>query len=185
MYPSSQYAAGTLDRALSRAAANGVAVRPWSERGSSSPDPLVHQPILFTVEADAEPPRGLGPLEDWVRDPLDPDELAARVDRLLARARTLGPVQLALDPDGILRIDQHLVILSPLEVELMAILVPRLGEVVPRADLVAAVWPDRPGDLRLLNRHLVNLRRRLEGLPLALHSVRSYGLVLDKVAPVP
>lgn len=184
MYPSSQYATGTVDRVITRASARGVAIRSWSDRLHAVPDPHVHQPVIFTVDGDAPPPSGLGPLEDWVREPLDPDELAARVDRLLARARTLGPVQLSLDADGLLRIDQHLLILSPIETQLMAVLVPRLGELVSRADLVAEVWPGQEANVRLLNRHLVNLRKRLRGLPLAIHSVRSYGILLDKVAPL-
>ena len=183
MYPSSQYATGTVDRALSRAVAQGVAVRTWSDPLAVVPDPYVHQPVLYTVAGDAPPPRGLGPLEDWVREPLDPDELSARIDRLLARARALGPVYVSFDPDGLLRLDHHILILSPTEAELMALLVPRLGEVVPREELVATVWPGQEANLRLLNRHLVNLRKRLRGLPLTLHSVRAHGILLDKTAP--
>ncbi len=183
MYPTSQYATGTVDRALTRAAAQGVAVRPWADPLHRVPDPYVHQPVLYTLDGDAPPPRGLGPLEDWIREPLDPDELAARADRLIARARTFGPVFVSFDPDGLLRVDDQILILSPTEAELVALLVPRLGEVVPRKELVAAVWSDQEGNLRLLNRHLVNLRKRLDGLPLTLHSVRSHGIILDKVAP--
>ena len=113
----------------------------------------------------------------------NPDELAARVDRLLARARTVGPVYLSFDPDGLLRLDDQILILSPTETELMALLIPRLGEVVTREELVAAVWPGQEGNLRLLNRHLVNLRKRLRGLPLAIHTVRTHGILLDKVVP--
>jgi DNA-binding response OmpR family regulator len=183
MYPSSQYAAGTIGRALSRAAARGVAVRPWSDALDEVVDPHVHQPVLYLVAEGAPPPQGLGSLEDWVREPWDPDELAARVDRLETRARALGPVHLSFDPDGLLKLDDQIVILSPTETALMAVLVPRLGEVVSRGDLVAAVWPGQEENLRLLNRHLVNLRKRLDGLPLALHSVRGRGILLDKVAP--
>lgn len=183
MYPSSQYAAGTIDRARSRAHARGVAIRPWSDPLGRVRDPYVHQPVLYTVDGDAPPPRGLGPLEDWVREPLDPDELAARIDRLLARARTMGPVYLSFDPDGLLRLDEQILILSPTEAELMALLIPRLGEVVPREELVASVWPGQEHNLRLLNRHLVNLRKRLRGLPLTIHTVRTHGILLDKVAP--
>lgn len=183
MYPSSQYAAGTVSRALSRAADRGVAVRSWSASLGGAVDPHVHQPVLYLVAHEAPPPQGLGPLEDWVREPLDPDELAARVDRLLARARTVGPVHLSLDPDGLLKLDHQIVILSPTETAIMAVLVARLGEVVSRDELVAAVWPGPEHNLRLLNRHLVNLRRRLDGLPLGLHSVRGHGILLDKVAP--
>lgn len=183
MYPSSQYATGTVDRALARATARGVAVRAWSDPLAGRPDPQVHQPVLYTVDEGAPPPRGLGPLEDWVREPLDPDEVSARIDRLLARARTLGPVCLRFDPDGLLRVDDQILVLSPTETELMALLIPRLGEVVPREDLVAAIWPGQEGNLRLLNRHLVNLRKRFRGLPLALHSVRTHGILLAKVAP--
>jgi hypothetical protein len=182
MYPPSQYATASVDRVLARAASRGIAIRPWSQRLEPS-DPFVHQPVLHLVDGDEAPPRGLGPLEDWVRQPAEADELEARVDRLLARARRLGPVHLSFDPDGLIRVDDRILILSPTEAELMAVLVPRLGEVVGREELVATVWPGQEANLRLLNRHLVNLRKRLQGVALAIHSVRGYGILLDKVAP--
>lgn len=183
MYPSSQYSTDTVDRVITRAIARGVGIRHRADPVSDDVDPHVHQPILHLVGRDDPPPRGLGPLEDWVREPVHPEELEARVDRLLARARTLGPVHLSFDPDGLLKLDEQIVILSPTETELMAVLVPRLGKVVSREELVATVWPGQDANPRVLNRHLVNLRKRLDGLPLAIHSVRGHGVLLDKVAP--
>ncbi|MCU1498164.1 MAG: helix-turn-helix protein [Acidimicrobiales bacterium] len=171
----------TAERALSWTAARGIAVRRWPEPPGTTPDTHVHQPILYVVDADAAPPV-VGELEDWVRAPLDRAEVEARADRLLARARRLGPVYLSFDGDGVLTVDRELVILSPIETEVMRILVPRLGEVVSREELVGRIWPDRVTDVELLRKHLFNLRKRLRGLPLEIHSVRGRGLVLEKVA---
>lgn len=178
----SRVADAPVARSLARAAAHGIAVVRWPRAGSAA-DPYVHQPVLYLVDEVAEPPPLLGELEDWVRHPLDADEVLARTERLVARGRALGPLHVVFDAGGTLRVDGHLVILSPIETQLMAVLVPRLGAVVARPALVAAVWPDRAGEVRLLNKHLGNLRRRLDGRGLAIAAVRSHGVVLTKVAP--
>ena len=73
-------------------------------------------------------------------------------------------------------------ILSVLEAAILEVLVSRLGAVVARDELADTVWGDRDTPRHLLNRHISSLRRRLEGLPLALHAVRGRGLLLERVA---
>jgi hypothetical protein len=46
------------------------------------------RPTLLVVPADAPPPRDWGELEDWVRLPLDPLEVADRRRVLLARSHS-------------------------------------------------------------------------------------------------
>lgn len=172
------------DQALAWAAARGIDVRRWPDPAAPIVDHLVRQPVLHVVEPEADPPR-VGELQDWVRRPLDPDEVYARADRLLTRARRSGPVRLAVDPDGVLAVDDRLVILSPTQTALASLLVSRLGEVVAREELVAHLWPDRARDLRLLDKPLGSLRRRLHGLPLRLHAVRHRGILLATTPTVP
>lgn len=163
-------------RALAWIAARGIDVRPW-------PHPDGHPPagasraVLHVVQADAEPPR-CGEREDWIREPLDRDELYARADLLLARAQRHGPVSVEVDDDGILRVDDRIVILSPTEADVLRVLVSHLDRIVDRADLVRAVWGRADAEVRLLAKHVAALRRRLDGLPLELHAVRGRGLLL-------
>ena len=39
-------------------------------------------PTILVLDAAHDPPREWGDLEDWVRLPIDPDELAARIERV-------------------------------------------------------------------------------------------------------
>ena len=45
-------------------------------------------PRLFVVAPDAEPPRCVDPLEDWVREPLDDHEVDVRCRTLARRSFT-------------------------------------------------------------------------------------------------
>jgi hypothetical protein len=45
-------------------------------------------PRILIVPADAPPPRCVDPLEDWIREPVDPDELEIRCRTLEKRAFT-------------------------------------------------------------------------------------------------
>lgn len=172
-----------VHRALRWASARGIALRHWPDATQGVPDPLVHQPTLYLVARGAEPPPP-DELADWVREPAQATEVYARADNLLARAQRLGPVSLALDPDGVLYVDDRIVVLTLIEAEIMRLLVGRLAQVVTREEVLRAVWPDRPDDLHLVHRHVAALRRRLEQLPLTLHVIRGQGLLLEREALV-
>jgi DNA-binding response OmpR family regulator len=172
----------SLDRlpvAISWVESRGIETRPWP-----SPDghPHTDHPVLYLVEPGAEAPR-CGPLEDWVREPVDTDELFARADRLLVRARELGASLTRVDGDGTLRVGDQIIILSDQEARLMRALLDQVGQLVLREDLTAAVWPDDPpADPRALDNRLKTLRQRLRGVPLKIHTVRGWGLLLEQVA---
>lgn len=174
-------AATSAARALAWMRARGIAVRRWPDDRPSAADggTLVHQPTLWVVGLDVDPP-AREDLTDWIREPLDPTELRWRADGLLARAGETGPIYLSLE-DGVLHVDGSIVILSVLEAAILEVLVAHLGSVVARGDLAGRVWGDPEAPLRLLNRHVSSLRKRLEGLPLAIHAVRGRGLLLERV----
>lgn len=173
-----------VQRALRWVRARGIALRHWPDAGEGAPDPHVHQPTLYLVAEGAEPPPS-AELADWVREPAQATEVYARADNLLARAQRLGPVSLSLDPDGVLYVDDEIVVLSLIEAEIMRLLVGRLAQVVTREEVLRSVWPDRPDDAHLVHRHVAALRRRLEDLPLRLHVIRGQGLLLEREALVP
>jgi DNA-binding response OmpR family regulator len=123
-------------------------------------------------------------LEDWVRFPLDADELAVRTAVLADRARDVvpRPWNLVLDGDGVLHNGDRWVALAPKEERVCARLLDHAGEVVSRADLTSAAWPTTlPADSRAVDGVLKRLRRRIEPLGVYIHTVGRVGFLLDNV----
>lgn len=135
------------------------------------------EPRLIVVEEGA-PPAGDDPLEDWLRAPVDVDELRLRVDTLRSRAQRRDPAP-AVDDDGLLRFRGQIVALPPVQRNLAGPLVERMGSVVSREALVRSAWPDGPPRHRnVLDVHIARLRRLLGGIGLELKTVRRRGYLL-------
>jgi len=135
------------------------------------------QPRLLLVEQGAEPPFGDDPLEDWVRVPASEVDVQVRMATLAARARTVATP--LLDGDGVLRFGSLWVSLPPVEGRLTQALLDRFGAVVSRDILSRAGWPDGAPGRNALDVHVLRLRRRLEGVQLAIRTVRSRGYLLE------
>lgn len=138
-------------------------------------------PRLLLIDAGSAPPTITDELEDWVREPLDPDELAVRIATLVERARGTTPraVPVMLDADGVLHAKEVWVALAPLEARVLAIMLERPGAVCHRADLVRAAWPDGfPADARALDGVVMRLRRRVAPLGVRIHTVARQGFLL-------
>ena len=145
------------------------------------------RPRLLVVDPTSAPPASADLLEDWVRSPADPEELAFRRATLAERARRRsGPVVLpVLDDDGILRLGEDWLALSPLETRIVGRLLRDAGAVVRRDELAAAAWPDGPpSDPRALDVRVKVLRKRLALLGLRIHTVAQRGHLLE-VPPYP
>ncbi|NGY59932.1 response regulator transcription factor [Lentzea sp. NEAU-D13] len=125
--------------------------------------------------------------DDYLVKPFSSEHLEARLQAVLRRAR--DSKQLVV---GGLEIDVHLrkatvdgqeLSLTHKEFELLSYLAARQGEVVPRAELLANLWPSNRDD-QTLDVHLSWLRRKLgerAAQPRYLHTVRGVGVRL--VAP--
>src|SRR3954447_15870885 len=91
-------------------------------------------PIVWIVDRAGDPPADWSEIEDWIRLPVDQDELLARIDgveqRALARANRPW-----IDDDDLLRHGDEWVALSPLEARLLRRLLQLPNTVVPRADI--------------------------------------------------
>lgn len=142
------------------------------------------------TEAELVDGLGLG-ADDYVAEPLRPGELVARSAAVLRRAtptvgslggpRRVGPLE--LDPaTRRVAVDGEPVELTPREYALLLALVERQGRVVPREELLAAVWgPEWVGTTKALDVQISGLRRKLGETvesPRLLHTVRGVGFLL-------
>lgn len=132
-------------------------------------------PRLLVVAPGASIPEVVDPLEDWIRDPCDPAELAARLTTLSRRSARGRPT---VDGDGVLRIGSRSVVLPPIEARLAGELLSRVGTVVTRDALMRAGWPDGTATRNLLDVRVLRLRRRLAGTGLEVRTVRHRGYLL-------
>jgi DNA-binding response OmpR family regulator len=160
--------------------ADVVLVRWPGERGRLDALRARGEPRLVVVE-DGPPPIGDDCLEDWLRAPVDVDELRFRVDTLRSRARRHEQPP-SMDDDGVLRYGGRVVTLPPVQRQLAAALLERRGTVVSREALAKGVWPDgMPRERNVLDVHVARLRRLLSSIGLELKTVRRRGyLLLDR-----
>ena len=138
------------------------------------------RPRILLVDPDAAPPLTTSAEEDWVRLPAGRAELEVRARSLLASTtKPTAPANLpVLDTDGVLRHGGQLVTIPPVEARILAVLIGRRGQIVPRDELVTAGWAEGGSDA-LLDSRIKLLRRRIAKLGLTIHTVRGTGMLLE------
>jgi DNA-binding response OmpR family regulator len=112
--------------------------------------------------------------DGYMAKPFSPRELVARVQAMVRRPRTPAPAEPAADTVRRLaelevdeesrevRVDGVVVDLTRTEFDLLAALASRPGRVLQRETLLREVWQtDWEGNLRLVEAHMSNLRRKL------------------------
>jgi hypothetical protein len=120
----------------------------------------------------------LDDLEDWVREGIHPDDLAARTRPLAARAGADAPT---IEADGLLRFGGGWTVVPPSQVEVTRRLVERFDSVVPKADLVAAyVASGGSGHPNSIRSVTVRLAKRLDLVGLELVTIRGRGFMLTR-----
>jgi hypothetical protein len=143
-----------------------------------------HEPRLLLVAAGAPAPRPLDELEDWMRRPADPGDVAARSEELLRRAQERARRAPVVDADGLLRYDGRWVAIPEGQVEVARLLVDRLGRVVGndvlREAYEAAGGSGHPNSMRTL---VARLNRRVHQVGLTLVTVRARGVLLATTPP--
>ena len=139
----------------------------------------IETPILVLTargeEADKVKGLRLG-ADDYVTKPFGAMELLARVEALLRRSRLSAPASApVLDHFGEVEVNRMArtvrrggdpVALTPKEFDLLLALMDRAGAVVPRSDLLRAVWGYQQDiSTRTLDIHVFELRAKLEPNP--------------------
>jgi DNA-binding response OmpR family regulator len=131
--------------------------------------------VLTARGEEADKVRGLRlGADDYVTKPFGAMELLARVDALLRRSR-LSATAPVLDHFGEVEVNRAArtvkrqgapVALTPKEFDLLIALMERAGAVVPRSDLLSAVWGySQDVSTRTVDLHVSELRAKLEPNP--------------------
>jgi len=142
-------------------------------------------PIIMLTARDEEVDKlvglGLG-ADDYVVKPYSPREVVARVKAVLRRANGQSPAKLlnvgALSVDlssYLTRCHGEEVALTPSELHILAHLAKEPGVVRGRAELLAVLGDERFADLRTVDAHVKNLRRKLGACGEQLETVRGVG----------
>jgi DNA-binding response OmpR family regulator len=124
--------------------------------------------------------------DGYMAKPFSPRELVARVQAMLRRPRTSAPAEPAQDTVRRLaelevdeesrevRVDGVVVDLTRTEFDLLAALASRPGRVLQRETLLREVWQtDWEGNLRLVEAHMSNLRRKLQAAGLQTPEIKT------------
>lgn len=120
--------------------------------------------------------------DDYLTKPFALDELMARCRALLRRAQGLTTPVLAArgirlnQVSGTVYGADGIIVLSPTEFQLLAVLLRRVGAVVPRCQLEDAAL--QGVESNSLDMHMSNLRRKLGGE--VVRTVRGVGYIIDK-----
>jgi len=144
-----------------------------------------HLPVLILTAQDAVEARvqalALG-ADDYLVKPFAFAELLARIRALNRRANgprwsTQSHASVVLDDGHIVLVAGQEFALSPREYALLAYLLHRRGEVVPRGDILREVFgcAADPGT-NTIDVHLTHLRRKLRGAAVRLETVRGAGI---------
>jgi len=174
------YDAITLDRMLPEV--DGLTLVTELRRAGID-TPVLMISALSDVDARVRGLRAGG--DDYLTKPFAPDEMAARVEVLLRRRRTLAPeTHLAvvdLDLDLMTRSAKRRgaeLELLPIEFRLLEFLMRNSGQVLTRSMIFESVWGYTfdPGT-NVIDVHIARLRRKVDpdGLPPLIHTVRGRG----------
>lgn len=122
--------------------------------------------------------------DDYVKKPIKPSALVARINSHFKRLEKLKPKnldytfgKLHIEPSShTVTLDDKLVNLSPKEFELLLMLVKHLGQVVTREQLLNQVWGyDYYGGERTVDTHMGRLRIKLGDMGNSIATIRGYG----------
>lgn len=161
-----------------------VALVPWPRRESQRRRlAAAGRPRLLVLPPQLAPPSAWDPLEDWVREPLEPDEVRARSDVLARRYEATG-MPATVGPDGVVCVGDRRARVTDRQRVLLTLLLTGLGTPIPRSALGRAYIAVGGGQSAAsLTASLSRLGRRLQPLGLRIHALSGGFFVLERLAP--
>ncbi|MFN8509378.1 MAG: response regulator transcription factor [Deinococcaceae bacterium] len=129
--------------------------------------------------------------DDYITKPFRPRELMARVRAVLRRTGTLSrkredpPIRigmLEIDPIGFnLKVGHKKLEVTPTEFRLLYTLAYSIGKVFTRLELIEVAMPESSALERVVDAHLMSLRKKLEqaGMKNIVHTVRGVGYKIE------
>ena len=141
------------------------------------------RPRLLLLTRECLAPVCADDLEDWVREPLDPEELERRGRTLERRARIRG-LRPRVDEHGLIRVGERWVDLPAAQLPVARLLVTNLGRVVS-AEAIQSAYVDAGGSIhpKAVKAMISRVKRRLAEVDLVLTNVRDRGYVLEAMPP--
>jgi DNA-binding response OmpR family regulator len=135
-------------------------------------------PRVLVISPSSAPPPSADALEDWVREPVRDDELAARVATLAERAR-IGAHRPRVDDTGAVWVGRRSVALPAVQQPVVRLLVARFAQLVPAAE-IAAAYSEAGGSThpKAVKAMIGRVRSRVGTLDLTLTNVRNRGYLL-------
>jgi DNA-binding response OmpR family regulator len=126
--------------------------------------------------------------DDFISKPFHPDELITRIESKLQRFASLKGAQKSLEiQSGNLRMDvagRTLTVagdarrLTVIEFDILKCLLEAAGAPRSRKQLLATVWGDESVPIRILDSHILAIRRKLDGYDRAIETVYGHGYVI-------
>lgn len=122
--------------------------------------------------------------DDYVKKPVKPTTLVARINALFRRTEKKSGSEVTFSCNGleidnsshIVKIDGQEIALSPKEYTLLVLLVENQGKVISREQLLNQVWGyNYYGGLRTVDTHINRLRMKLEDKGDAIATIRGFG----------
>ena len=138
-------------------------------------------PFLLLVPHDEAPPVSGYRLMDWVRSPVDPDELVARRENLEGRflQSSDGP-RPAFDDESLrLSFGQATVDVASSQATVLRVLLDEYRQIVPISEVRVALGLDDGDPEELLASRIARLRRVVGTVGLHVTRVRSVGFALE------
>jgi Transcriptional regulatory protein, C terminal len=139
-------------------------------------------PHLLLVDSGSTPPSFTSCLGDWMTLPASDLELQTRLVNLAQRAAS-HPRPPIVDDLGQLTYRGRSLFVSPIDQQLLHVLVESFGAIVTEAALIEKVWPEGAKN-QVLRVHLSRLRRRLAPLGLTIKCARNAGYVMAEAEPM-
>lgn len=149
-----------------------------------------HIPIIMLSAAGSKTNRihsfGNG-ADDFIAKPFDAEELMVRIAAKLRRSREKVAKRVKFVTAANLQIDQsnfHATIdgvriqLSSLELSLLKLLVKNFNQVVTRKDIIKKVWKKEDVPDRLIDAHMVSLRKKISAFRGELATIYGKGYIL-------